>query len=117
MLGFGVKASLSGGANPTTSYYPTVSQVYIQINVSAPTSGGPYNIIVDQGSTPAAGVLDTMSGEVRFGLANYNSSGDGGHIVASNTYVDFNSVPNIISSISDTIGSTTTPLAESFMKW
>ncbi|MGC2063874.1 MAG: PilC/PilY family type IV pilus protein [Thermodesulfovibrionales bacterium] len=107
---FGVKTVGASGALPTSSLYATVSQVYIQINVSSPASGGPYKIIVDQGSTPASGILDSLSSEVRFGLANYNPPG--GQIAAANTYIDFNSVPNIISTISDTLGTTTTPLSE-----
>ncbi|NTW57882.1 MAG: hypothetical protein HGA43_01790 [Nitrospirae bacterium] len=109
LLGFGVKASLSGAGNPSTSYYPTVSQVYIQINVSSPTAGGPYNIIVDQGATAASGVLDKMTADVRFGLANYNSSGEGGKIV---DYADFGSVSVILKSISELTGSGGTPLGE-----
>ena len=49
LLSFGVLAVGTAGANPTSSVYATVSQIYIQVNVFSPTSGGPYNIIVDQG--------------------------------------------------------------------
>lgn len=111
LLGFGFKSSGSGGSSPTTSLYPTVSQVYIQINVSAPAAGGPYNIIVDQGATPASGVLDSMSSDVRFGLAQYNSS-EGGKIT---DYVDYGAITGatgMISTISGMIGSNYTPLAE-----
>ncbi len=110
VLGFGVKASKSLGANPTTSDYPSVSQVYIQINVSSPTLGGPYNIIVDQGATAASGVLDTMSTGVRYGLAIYNATTQDGAKVVD--YVDGGATSGLISSISSMIFNSYTPLSE-----
>ncbi len=113
---FGVQTMGPSNASPTSSLYATVSQVYIQINVSSPPAGGPYKIIVDQGSTPATGILDAMSTEVRFGLAQYNSNGVGGKIADTSattpTYVNAGNVPNIVKMISNTIGASTTPLAE-----
>ena len=122
LMAFGVKAVGPGSIAPTSTNYVTVSQVYIQVNVSSPPSGGPYNIIIDQGTTPASGILDQMQAEVRFGMANYNSSGEGGHISnitttgtpPTDTYVRFGSVPNMIKQVSELIGSGVTPLAETY---
>ncbi len=117
---FGVRAVLASNANPTSTKYASVSQVYLQINIATPPDGGPYRIIVDQGTTPARGILDSLSGEVRFGLANYNSSGEGGKIADTGTttptYVDFGTVPSIVKTISDTVGSGGTPLAETLFE-
>ncbi|MGB9715455.1 MAG: pilus assembly protein [Thermodesulfovibrionales bacterium] len=115
--GFGVKAY----TQPTSSNYPRVTQVYMVITTSNP-SGGPYNIIIDQGMQKAEGIIDHLSSSVKFGLAFYNygrgleaspptSNGryDGGKIV---NYVDFGSTTNMITSISNMSPSTWTPLAE-----
>jgi type IV pilus assembly protein PilY1 len=103
---FGVQAI--GSTSLSTSFYPTVSQVYIQINVSSPLAGGPYNDIVDQGTTTAKGILDTMSSNVRFGLAQYNGD-ESGHI---SDYVDYGAITGMIGTISSMTGGGNTPLAE-----
>lgn len=103
LKGFGVKSY----SNPNASNYPRVTQIYLIITVGNP-SGGPYNIIVDQGLTKAEGIIDRLSNDVKFGLAYYNSS-EGGNI---DTYVDFGTPTNMVTSISNMVPSTWTPLGE-----
>lgn len=153
LQGFGVRAETT----PSSSLYPTVTQVYIIINVTAPT-GGPYGITIDTGNSKVSGIVDDLSSDARFGLAYYNDDGqgfescsnicgsstsckntcntcvsscgsnqtcikncydasgasytgkyDGGHI---DTYVDFGTPTNMITSIGNLTPSTYTPLSE-----
>ncbi|MBI5632999.1 MAG: hypothetical protein HZA15_05920 [Nitrospirae bacterium] len=103
IVGYGVKA----GSTITANNYIRVTQVYMKVTVSNPS--GTYDIIVDQGTTAASGILDTMAGDVRFGLTYYNSSDQGGNV---NQYVNFGAVPAMIQSISNMDPGTWTPLAE-----
>jgi len=111
---FGVKANQA-----YASLYPRVTQVSLVITTSTP-SGGPYNIIVDQGMKPATGIIDNLSSSAKFGLMYYNlgdgiESGyangnhDGGEI---NTYIDFGSTTSMITSINNKTADTWTPLGE-----
>ena len=115
LQGFGVKAS----ANYTSSPYPRVTQVYLDVSVTTP-SGGPYNTIVDQGMTKAEGIIDTLGDEARFGLAYYNNGSglesgytngryDGGKV---DNYIAFSTATNMITSIGNMTPSTWTPLGE-----
>ncbi|MBI5098162.1 MAG: hypothetical protein HZB30_02850 [Nitrospirae bacterium] len=105
LQGLGVKA-----AGNYTSRYPRITQVYLDVSVTVPT-GGPYNTIVDQGMVKAEGILDTLSSDVRFGLAYYTgSSGDNGGKI--DAYVGFGIVTSMITSIQNMTPSTWTPLAE-----
>jgi type IV pilus assembly protein PilY1 len=105
LQGFGVKA-----ANNYTSRYPRITQVYLDVSVTVPT-GGPFNTIVDQGMVQAEGIIDTLTDDVRFGLAHYaGSSGDNGGKI--DTYVGFGMVTNMITSIHNLVPDTWTPLAE-----
>ncbi len=103
IVGYGVMA----GSTITADNYIRVTQVYMKVTVTNPS--GTYDIIVDQGTTPASGILDTMAGDVRFGLTYYNSSNQGGNI---NQYVNFGAVPAMIESITNMDPSSYTPLAE-----
>src|SRR3972149_4041855 len=80
LQGFGVKAE-----NAYTSIYPRVTQVYLVVTSSTPT-GGPYNIIIDQGNIDATGIIDNLTDDARFGLAYYASGSNGGRV---EHYVDF----------------------------
>lgn len=104
MVGFGVKSY----TNPSSSNYPTVTQVYMIVTVTNP-SGGPYNLIVDQGMVKATGIMDSLSDDVRFGLGYYANSNQGGKI---ENYVNFGTVVNMITSIQNMSPSTWTPLGE-----
>lgn len=112
--GFGAMARRNYSSN-----YPRMTQIYLVISTS-PLAGGPYNIIVDQGMVKAEGILDTLSSDVRFGLAYYNygcgqecgySDGrrDGGEV---ENYVDFGSTTDMIVSVSNKSPTTWTPLGE-----
>lgn len=103
LTGFGVKADTT----PSATNYPRVTQIYIIVTVSNP-SGGPYNTIVDKGSVNATGIIDTLSSDVRFGLAYYNTS-EGAYV---KTYVDFGATTSMQTSIDGMIPSTWTPLGE-----
>jgi len=101
--GFGVKA-----AGSYTSRFVRVTQVYLTAEVTTP-SGGPYNLIVDQGGVKAEGIVDNLDNEVRFGLAYYAGSNNGGKV---DTYIGYNSPTNMITSIHNLTPSTYTPLGE-----
>ncbi|MBI5327112.1 MAG: hypothetical protein HZB80_02300 [Deltaproteobacteria bacterium] len=105
LQGFGVKAD-----GNYTSKYPRVTQVYLDVSVTAP-SGGPYNTIVDRGMINATGIIDNLSSDVRFGLAYYQpeSANHGGKV---DTHVDFSASSSMITSINNKVPSTSTPLAE-----
>ncbi len=109
LLGFGVQASTT----PSSSDYYRITRMYLVVTITNPT--GTYSVIVDQGATPASGVLNQMAAdaasvlsEVRFGLTEYNAD-QGGHVV--NT-VDSGQVNSITASISDMDPSNYTPLGE-----
>jgi len=101
--GFGVRADDNYSSSPLVN----VAQVYLTVNVTSP-NGGPYNIIVDQGTTKATGLIDDLDTEVRFGLGFYNND-NAGHV---DTYVGYGSPTNMITSIQNMTPSTWTPLAE-----
>ncbi|NTW99616.1 MAG: hypothetical protein HGB35_06770, partial [Geobacteraceae bacterium] len=61
--GFGVRAYSNYSGSP----YIRITQVYLQVEIPQP-NGGPYNIIVDQGTTKAEGIIDSLNSEARFGL-------------------------------------------------
>ena len=103
LSGFGVRAD-----DTYTSKYPRITQVYLNISVAVPT-GGPFNTIVDMGNQDATGIIDTLGGDVRFGLAYYADSSDGGKV---DTYVDFGAKTSMITSIAGMTPSTWTPLGE-----
>jgi type IV pilus assembly protein PilY1 len=106
LTGFGVKAYTA----PTSTRYPMVSQVYLIVTVTNPT-GGPYNTIVDMGpGKDAKGIIDTLSNDVRFGLAYYAGEDEDGARVAID--VDFATPTNMITSIHNQNPSTYTPLGE-----
>lgn len=102
LQGFGVMADQN-----YTSRYPRATQVYLSVTVTVPT-GGPYNTIVDQGMVKAEGIIDTLTSDVRFGLAYYNYK-NGGKV---DTYVDFLTPTNMITSIHNKVPNTWTPLGE-----
>jgi len=102
--GFGVRA---GGNYANRN--PRITQLYLDVSVAVPT-GGPYNTIIDQGMVKAEGIIDTLTDDVRFGLAYYASSNNGAKI---DTYVGFGMPTNMITSIHNMTPSTWTPLAES----
>lgn len=104
--GFGVQA----GGN-YTSRYPRITQVYLNVSVAVPT-GGPYKVIIDMGSQNATGIIDTLSSDVRFGLAYYAGSNKDGGKVETNAYVDFGAKTSMINSIELMEPSTWTPLGE-----
>jgi type IV pilus assembly protein PilY1 len=106
LVGFGVKAITT----PSGTNYYRVTRIYLVVTIENPD--GSYNIIVDQGTTPASGILDAMSKDVRFGLSYYDTSYttvNGGKV---DVKVDFGSVPAIVQSITNMDPSTATPLAE-----
>lgn len=106
LTGFGVKAYTT----PSSSLYPMVAQVYMTVTVNIP-EGGPYKIIVDMGpGKDATGIIDSLTNDVKFGLAYYASSNNGAKI---NTYVDFGTPTNMITSIQNMTPETYTPLGES----
>ncbi len=107
LSGFGVKASTV----PTSTNYYRVTSIYLVVTITNPK--GTYQIIIDQGSTPAAGVLDAMASDVRFGLTYYNTDDEGGVI---DKYIGYNQVPNIVQSISDKDPSGYTPLSETLFE-
>lgn len=90
------------------SLFPRVTQVYLVVTTSTP-SGGPFNITIDQGMTPASGIIDNLSSDARFGLAYYANSSNGGRV---QEYVGFGAAVNMITSISGLTPSTWTPLGE-----
>ncbi len=106
LLGFGIQP---GGNNYLAAGTPIirVTQAYLQVTADN-LVGGPYNIIVDQGTTKAEGLIDTLDGEVRFGLSYYNYE-EGGLI---DKYVGFKNTANLIQSIQDKVPGTWTPLGE-----
>ena len=65
-------------------------------------------ILLSIRATPATGILDSMTSDVRFGLFQYNS-GSGGHIT---DYVDYSGIGGMVGTISNMLGSTSTPLGE-----
>lgn len=91
-----------------TSKYPRITQVYLDVSITVPT-GGPFNIIVDMGSVDATGIIDTLTQDVKFGLAYYANNSEGAAIDA---YVDFGTSTSMINSIGNMIPSTWTPLGE-----
>ena len=100
LQGFGVKADAG-----YTSSYPRVTQVYLTI-----PSGGPYNTIIDMGpGKDATGIIDTLTGDVRLGLAYYNHYREGAYV---KTYVDFGATTSMQTSIDNMEPDTWTPLAE-----
>lgn len=101
--GFGVRTDTAYSGAP----YINVTQAYLQVEVTLP-SGGPYKVIIDQGTTSAAGLIDSLAKEVRFGLGYYNTDNAG----KVDTYVGFNQTPAMITSISAMVPSTWTPLGE-----
>ena len=106
MAGFGVKAYTT----PSSTNYPRATQIYIIVTVTVP-DGGPFNTIIETGKADATGIIDTLSSDVRFGLAYYTGSdGDNGGNV--DTYVGFGMATNMINSIDNMKPSTWTPLAE-----
>ena len=106
MTGFGVKAYTT----PTSTRYPIVTQMYLIVTVTNPT-GGPYNTIVDMGpGKDAKGIIDSLTDDVRFGLAYYAGLSQDGARVAID--VDFATPTNMITSIHNQTPSTYTPLGE-----
>ncbi|MDP2681571.1 MAG: PilC/PilY family type IV pilus protein [Deltaproteobacteria bacterium] len=101
--GFGIRPNQSNAG-----CYHRATQVYLVVTSGTP-SGGPYNIIIDQGMTPASGIIDNLSSDARFGLAYYANSSNGGRV---QEYVGFGSAVNMITSISGLAPSTWTPLGE-----
>ena len=101
--GFGVRAEALYSGAP----YIRVTQVYLQVEITLP-SGGPYNIIIDQGTTKAEGLIDNLNKDVRFGLGYYNTDNAG----KVQTYVGYNSTPAMITSASAMVPNTWTPLGE-----
>jgi len=101
--GFGVKASSNYSGTP----YIQVTQIYLSAVISIP-DGGPYNIIVNQGTTNATGLIDNLKNDVRFGLGYYNTD-NGGRVVKE---IGFKSTADMITSISSLTPSTWTPLGE-----
>jgi len=100
---FGVRPNQSNGG-----CYHRVTQMYLVVTSSTP-SGGPYNLIIDQGQTKATGIIDNLSSDARFGLAYYANSSNGGRV---QEYVGFGAAVNMITSISGLTPSTWTPLGE-----
>lgn len=120
IAGFGVSSYTTlSGSNPNSTNYASVAQIYLVVKLD--TAAGTFNIIVDQGTTPASGILDklvadatSVLSQVRFGFTIYNydadgSSNQGGYIANP---IDFNNVPNIVKSISSLAPVTNTPLGE-----
>src|SRR3990170_4116472 len=103
LTAFGVKAD-----NAYSSIYPSITQVYLVITSSTP-SGGPYNIIIDQGNVDATGIIDRLTDDARFGLAYYATSNNGGRV---EEYVGFGAATNMITSIGNLAPDTWTPLGE-----
>jgi type IV pilus assembly protein PilY1 len=101
--GFGLKAAQAYLSSTSIR----VTQVYMTASVTTPT-GGPFNIIVDQGTTAATGLIHALDPEVRFGLGYYNGE-QGGRI---QNYVEYNTPSSMITSINALIPSTWTPLGE-----
>jgi len=91
-----------------TSRYVRITQVYLRVSVTTP-SGGPFNTIVDQGMVKATGLIDELQNDVRFGLTYYAGSNNGGEV---DTYVDFLTPTNMITSIHNMTPQTYTPLGE-----
>ena len=105
LQGFGI---IPGGtSNKTTSPNIRVTQAYLRIDATL-LAGGPYNVIVDQGSTNATGLIHGLSNEARFGLTYYNTE-EGGRV---NQNIGFKPFDNLITSINNMVPSTWTPLAE-----
>jgi type IV pilus assembly protein PilY1 len=106
LTGFGVKAYTA----PTSARYPIVTQMYLIVTITNPT-GGPYNTIVDMGpGKDARGIIDSLTDDVRFGLAYYaGASSDGARVAID---VDFATPTNMITSIHNQNPSTYTPLGE-----
>ncbi len=112
---FGVKSF-----SAYSSAYPRVTKIYLVVSTSTP-SGGPYNIIIDQGMQKAEGIIDRLGNDARFGLAFYNhgcgvecgySDGrrDGAYV---KEYIDFGVSTDMITAIQNMVPNTWTPLAES----
>lgn len=112
---FGVQAETapSGGSSLE------VSQVYLEI-ITSTSSGGPYRLVVDQGTQPATGLIHHLSQQARFGVAFYNqgvgledvppdTSKDGGRVV---TAIGFNNAGSIMTEIEAMAPGGWTPLAE-----
>lgn len=104
--GFGAQATTY---MPTSTNYIRVTRMYLLVTATMP-SGGPYSVIVDQGMTPATGIIDSLSSDARFGLGYYDTGGYNGGGVAQD--VGFGAATNMITSISNQTATTWTPLAE-----
>ena len=100
---FGVRPN-----NSQSGCYHRVTQVYLVVTSSTPT-GGPYNIIIDQGNIDATGIIDNLTDDARFGLAYYASGSNGGRV---QEYVGFGAATNMINSIGNLVPDTWTPLGE-----
>ncbi len=109
MVGFGVRANTT----PTSSQYPTVTQIFMIVTVSNP-SGGPYSFVVDTGhaygDAAERGIMNSLSADVRFGLAYYATSNQGAKV---DQIMDFGITSNMVASINNMTPATYTPLAES----
>lgn len=101
--GFGIRPNQSNAG-----CYHRATQIYLVVTSSTP-SGGPFNLIIDQGMVPAEGIIDHLSDDARFGLAYYANSSNGGRV---QEYVGFGAAVNMITSISGLTPSTWTPLGE-----
>lgn len=101
--GFGFKAYSNYASAPLIR----VTQAYLAVEVTTP-SGGPFNLIVDQGGVKAEGLVDSLDNEVRFGLAYYNTDNAG----RVEEYVGYNTPTNMITSIHNLTPSTWTPMGE-----
>ena len=105
---FGLFATSGSGGNPASNNYATITRIRLIITAAMP-SGGSFKLVVDTGTNDVRGILDNLSSDARFGLAYYNNSNQGGHI---DTYVDFGAPTSMITSISNVVPGTWTPLAE-----
>ncbi len=101
--GFGVQADTL----PSGGMALEVSQVYLEL-VPASSSSGPYRVVVDQGSTPATGLIQNLGDRARFGLAFY----DGNEAARIVNDIDFNSADAIVANIDSLVPGGNTPLAE-----
>lgn len=105
LTGFGVKAY----TGPSSSQYPRVTQIYLLVTVSNP-SGGPYKMKIDLSNVNATGIINTLTGDVKFGLAYYAGSDEGARIA---TDINFLTPVSMVNSIAGMRPSGWTPLGES----
>ncbi len=105
LQGFGVKPG--GPGDNTTAPNIRVTQAYLRIDATQ-LAGGPYNVIVDQGTTNATGLIHGLGNEARFGLTYYNDS-EGGRV---NQNIGFKPFDTLITSVNNRVPGTWTPLAE-----